>query len=123
MFESLKKRRKSVYRAVPIPPELLDTLNMVHGIRKAQQRGATKALLWPWDRMTTGRRVQKSYRCADGPHAYAKGVRHGFDVQAVSGEIALNVVQKWLGYAQLTTATIYANAVGEEEQSIAARMW
>jgi integrase len=34
-----------------------------------------------------------------------------------------NMVQKWLGHAQLTTTAIYANAVGEEEQSIAARMW
>jgi hypothetical protein len=28
-----------------------------------------------------------------------------------------------LGHAQLTTTAIYADAVGEEEQSIAARMW
>ena len=34
-----------------------------------------------------------------------------------------NMVQKWLGHAQLTTTAINANAVGEEEQSIAARMW
>ena len=27
------------------------------------------------------------------------------------------------GAPQLTTTAIYANAVGEEEQSIAARMW
>jgi integrase len=26
VFESLKKRRSGVYRAVPVPPELLDTL-------------------------------------------------------------------------------------------------
>ena len=43
--------------------------------------------------------------------------------RAVSRGIALNMVQKWLGHAQLTTTAIYANAVGEEEQSIAARMW
>jgi hypothetical protein len=30
---------------------------------------------------------------------------------------------KWLGHAQLTTTALYANAVGEEEQEIAARMW
>src|SRR5687767_8468388 len=59
----------------------------------------------------------------DGPHACPKGLRHGFGVQAVSRGIALNMVQKWLGHAQLTTTAIYANAVGEEEQSIAARMW
>ena len=51
------------------------------------------------------------------------GLRHGFGVAAVSAGIPLNLVQKWLGHAQLTTTAIYANAVGEEEQSIAARMW
>jgi integrase/recombinase XerD len=52
-----------------------------------------------------------------------KGLRHGFDVRAVSRGIAVNMVQRWLGHAQLTTTAVYANAVGEEEQSIAARMW
>ncbi len=62
-------------------------------------------LLWPWSRMTGFRRVQ--------------------EVIAAAGiwGIELNMVQKWLGNAQLTTAAIYANADGEEEQSIAARMW
>lgn len=34
-----------------------------------------------------------------------------------------HLMQKWLGHAQLSTTAIYANAVGAEEQSIAARMW
>ena len=126
VFESLKKRKRGVFRAVPVPPELLDTLDMVHGLREAQRRGQTKALLWPWSRMTAFRRVQEVIAAAgipDGPHACPKGLRHGFGVQAVSRGIALNMVQKWLGHAQLTTTAIYANAVGEEEQSIAARMW
>src|SRR3954467_5634566 len=48
VFESLKKRRRGVYRAVPVPPELLDALDLVHDIREAQRRGQAKALLWPW---------------------------------------------------------------------------
>ena len=126
VFESLKKRRTGMFRAVPVPPELLDALDLVHGIREAQRRGAAKALLWPWSRMTAFRRVQQVMRAAaipEGPHACPKGLRHGFGVHAVSRGIALNMVQKWLGHAQLTTTAIYANAVGEEEQSIAARMW
>ena len=47
VFESLKKRRRGVFRAVPVPPELLDTLDMVHGIREAQRRGQVQAPLWP----------------------------------------------------------------------------
>jgi hypothetical protein len=49
-------------------------------------------------------------------------IRHA----AVSRGIALKMVQngaEWLGHGQFTTTAIYANAVGEEEQSIAARMW
>jgi integrase/recombinase XerD len=48
VFESLKKRRTGVFRAVPVPPELLDMLDLVHGIREAQRRGAAEALLWRW---------------------------------------------------------------------------
>src|SRR5918998_5634743 len=89
VFESLKKRRRGVYRAVPAPPALLDMLDMVHGVRQAQRRGgrAAKAPLWPWSRMTAYRRVQEvmeAARIADGPHACPKGLRHGFGVQAVS---------------------------------------
>lgn len=127
VFESLKKRRRGVYRAVPVPVELLDMLDLVHGIREAQRRGEdAKALLWPWSRMTGFRRVQEVIAAAgiaDGPHACPKGLRHGFGVQAVGRNVPLNMLQKWLGHAQLTTTAIYANAVGEEEQSIAARMW
>ena len=31
--------------------------------------------------------------------------------------------QRWLGHAQLSTTAIYAEAIGQEEQEIAARIW
>ena len=52
VFESLKKRKRGVFRAAPVPPGLLDALDLVHGIRQAQRRGQAKVLLWPWSRMT-----------------------------------------------------------------------
>ena len=59
VFESLKKRRRGVYRAVPVPPELLDTLDMVHGVREIQKRGAARLndRMWPWNRMTAWRHI------------------------------------------------------------------
>jgi integrase/recombinase XerD len=48
----------------------------------------------------------------DGPHVSPKGLRHGFGVGAVSAGLPLNLVQKWLGHAQLATTAIYANTVG-----------
>jgi len=60
MFESLKKRRRGIYRAMPVPPTLLDTLDMVHGIREAQKRGGGQSdrLLWSWTRNTAWRHVK-----------------------------------------------------------------
>ena len=58
-----------------------------------------------------------------GPQASPKGLRHGFGVAAVQAGIPLNMVQKWLGHAQLSTTAIYADAVGAEEQVIVERMW
>jgi integrase len=34
-----------------------------------------------------------------------------------------NLVQKWLGHAQLSTTAVYANVVGVEEKDVARRMW
>ncbi len=127
LTEPLKKRRTGVYRAVPVPPALLDALDMVHGVRELQsRRGRLQGVrLWPWSRMTGWRAVHAVMRAAglDGPHASPKGLRHDFGVAAVSAGIPLNLVQKWLGHAQLTTTAIYANAIGAEEKDIARRMW
>jgi integrase/recombinase XerD len=57
-----------------------------------------------------------------GPPASPKGLRL-FAGAAGSVGISLDLVQKWLGHAQLSTTAIYADAVGADEQSIAARMW
>jgi len=126
-FESLKKRRDGVYRSVPVPPVLLEALDMVHGIREQQTgKGRGRGVqLWPWSRMTGWRAVHDVMVAArlEGPHASPKGLRHGFGVAAVSAGIPLNLVQKWLGHAQLTTTAIYADAVGAEEKDIARRMW
>jgi hypothetical protein len=54
VFESLKKRRIGIFRSVPVPPALLDTIDMVHGIRELHaRRGKGRGVrLWPWSRTT-----------------------------------------------------------------------
>jgi integrase len=127
VFESLKKRRRGVYRAVPVPPPVIDALDLVHGLREAREgkNGGRGARLWTFSRTSAWRYIAAVLDEAgiDGPQASPKGLRHGFGVQAVSSGVPLNMVQKWLGHAQLTTTAIYADAVGAEEQSIMGRMW
>jgi integrase/recombinase XerD len=120
VFESLKKRRKGIYRAVPVPPNLLESLEAAHDLSALGD-----ARLWDWSRTTGWRRVREVMNAAAirGLCATPKGVRHGFGIKAVTSEVPLNMAQKWLGHARLATTAIYTDAIGPEEQLIAARMW
>ena len=128
VFETLKKRRSGVYRTVPVPPALLDQLDLVHGVREAQRRGKGHAdrPLWPWARNTAWRHVTAVMDAAElvaGPHRSPKGLRHGYGIHAIGSGVPLNMLSKWMGYSTLEVTAIYANATGAEEQGIAARMW
>lgn len=120
VFESLKKRRRGIYRAVPVPPSLLETLAAVHDLGLLGN-----APLWDWSRTTGWRRVREIMEIAEirGLCATPKGVRHGFGIKAVTSAVPLNMTQKWLGHARLATTAIYTDATGPEEQQIAKRMW
>jgi integrase/recombinase XerD len=37
--------------------------------------------------------------------------------------VPLNIIQKWLGHADIATTAIFTNVLGPEERAIAARMW
>lgn len=120
ILESLKKRRKGIFRAVPVPREFLQSLDAVHGLGNIGT-----ARLWNWSRTTAWRRVKEVMEAASirGLYATPKGVRHGFGVKATTSDVPLNMTQKWMGHARLETTTIYADAVGPEERKIAERMW
>src|SRR5262245_17234342 len=129
VVESLKKRRPGVYRAVPVPPVLLDTLDMVHGLKEIQRRASRRALdqpLWSWSRTTAWRRVvavMQQVDIAAGPHRVPNGLRHGYAINAVTKGVPLHMLSKWMGHSILEITAIYAQAMGEEQQAIAARMW
>jgi site-specific recombinase XerD len=50
--------------------------------------------------------------------------RHSYGVHAINSGMPLNMLSKWMAHAILEVTAIYANALGAEEQGIAARiMW
>lgn len=136
-IRSLKKRVRKVkgkkvppktpFRTVPVPPDVMNTLNLVHDLRQARSDTKRRILpLWPWSRTTAWRHVQAVMKAAgieDGPHASPKGLRHAFGVNAIASGVTLNMLQKWMGHTYMETTAIYANAIGQEERDIAARMW
>ncbi|MBI1329452.1 MAG: tyrosine-type recombinase/integrase [Alphaproteobacteria bacterium] len=117
IFETLKQRKKQVYRAVPVPRALIPLLT-VYGIEKVGR-------LWPWGR-TNGWKVVKAVMrkagIAEGL-CKPKSLRHAFAVEAGQKGIPLNIVQRWLGHARIETTAIYASAIGDEERNLARRAW
>ena len=129
-FETLKQRRRKVYRAVPVPPDYLDTLDMVHGLRELSKRSRAgdrrQQPLWSWSRMTAYRKVKEVMEVAgieDGPHKMPKGLRHAYGLNAILKGVPVTSLRKWMGHAQLETTAIYVDAVGAQQAEIAARMW
>jgi integrase/recombinase XerD len=74
----------------------------------------------PWRQVTA---VLVATGIPAGPHRTSKGLRHGFGVHAIASGVPLNMLSKWMGHASLEVTAIYVNALGSEEQGIAARMW
>jgi len=120
-IRSLKKRKKAyLIRQVPVPSSLIQSLQQVHPLTSAGTR------LWTWSRSRAWQLVKAvmvDAKIPPGLHATPKGLRHGFGVHAVRNGIALNLVQRWMGHASLTTTAIYLNVMGDEEREIAQRMW
>ncbi|NVK17237.1 MAG: site-specific integrase [Methylocystaceae bacterium] len=119
VFETLKKRHRGVFRAVPIPDFLISRLSRYALPHKPDQR------LWHWCRTKAWQEVKSvmAINKTDGPQATAKGLRHGFAINALQSGVPLNMVSKWLGHSSLEITAIYANAYGTEERLIAQRMW
>ncbi len=125
-FETLKRRRKGVIRAVPVPVDLLDFLDGVHGYRIATLDQELAGIpLWSWSRTTAWRRVKLAMRRADNPSFVSKpkSLRHAFGAEAATSQVTLTMIKKWMGHARLETTEIYTTLVGDEERAIARRTW
>jgi integrase len=111
------KRRRLVFRAVPVPPSMI-----LHLLNLPAAEGGR---LWKMHRCTAWRHVKEAMTSAaiGGPMATCRGLRHGFGIRAAANAVPPSLIAKWLGHASLATTAIYLDAVGPEERAIASRMW
>jgi site-specific recombinase XerD len=81
--------------------------------------------LWPWHRVTAWRIIkQVMYRSSIvGRQACPRGLRHAFGVGSLQSGVPLNLAQRWLGHARISTTAIYAAASGPEEMFFIRRFW
>lgn len=94
IFETLKQKKKRIFRAVPVPWALIPLLS-VYGVGR-------EGRLWPRER-TNGRKAVKSAMREAGVVeglCKPKALRHAFAVEAGQKSILLNIMQRWLGRAR-----------------------
>ncbi|TAL04102.1 MAG: site-specific integrase [Rhodospirillaceae bacterium] len=126
VVECLKKRRRGVFRAIPLSEALLDRLEATHHLREmradAQQRNIR---LWGWSRTTAWSRIKEIMAAAGiQPEVRKpKALRHAFGIHGTIVGVSLTLIARWLGHADITTTAIYTEAFGPEERSFAERMW
>lgn len=121
VFETLKQRRRGVFRAVPVPQRLIDLITNAASASACTGHSS----LWPWQRTIAWKHVKRVMKNAGIADALCKpkALRHGFAVDAGQHGVPLNIVQRWMGHARLETTAIYAGAIGEEERNLARRAW
>jgi len=125
-IETLKRRRRGIVRQVPLPLDLLTTLDRLFGLAAARRDPElANGRIWRFSRTTAWRRVKSVMASAGvtGTPAMPKGLRHGFGVKAFQSNVPPHLVQRWLGHASLRTTAIYGDVIGPEERAFAKRMW
>lgn len=111
------KRRRLVFRVVPIPEALFELLQ---GLEVGES-----GHFWTMHRSNAWRLVRREMEKAEirGPMACCRGLRHGFGMRAAGRHVPPNVIQRWMGHSSSATTAIYLDALGQEERDFAARTW
>ncbi len=119
VIESLKKRKKGIYRAIPLPKDFIRDLAIY------TQSINLESKIWQFSRRTASRYVDRAMQDANiiGLQASSKGLRHSFAVCAIENNVPLNLIKNWMGHSSISTTEIYLNVVGQEERTFARRMW
>lgn len=110
------KRRRLVFRSVPIPEALRDLLLSLP---------TSEGRYWTMSRTTAWRLVKALMLRAriSGAQACPRGLRHGMGMRCASAGVPPSLIQRWLGHSTLQMTTVYTDAQGSEERSFAAMTW
>jgi integrase len=118
IFRTLK-RRKTIYRAVPVPRRFMSELVAFAATLEPDAR------LFPWSRQTGWRRIKAVVNATgiEGPQATAKGFRHQYACRAIGCGLPEALVSRMLGHASPKSTSVYTFVIDAEERALVRRMW
>lgn len=121
VFRTLKQRKHTRYRSVPVPWHLIALLKAYTAARAT----TGKVRVWPFSRTKAWRLIKSVMVASDihGAQAVPKGLRHGYAVACVEKEIPVSTIQKWMGHANPANTAIYMDFSREDERRLAKRIW
>ncbi len=97
-------------RIVPVHPELAAAFTLAMGYGRRNQHGpfiqATRQTAWRWIQQSVERAIQIG-GIATGKHIGTHTLRHSAARHWLANGVPINVVQGWLGHANLQTTLIY----------------
>jgi integrase/recombinase XerD len=143
IFRTLKKRKLNrkgeikapVFRQVPVPPELTNSLDYLYDLRNLKKSNDPflSLPLWsqandpkrPMSRSTGWRIIKRVLDSAgiEGPQATAKGFRHGFGVAMIMGGMDIYTLQNIMGHERPETTSIYLQVKGQEAHDLLMEYW
>ena len=122
VIESLKKRRRGIYREIPVS---LQWMKSAVRLLSSHQRRHHEASIWGFSERTGYRAVKTVMKIAgiQGIHATPRGLRHAFGVFHACHKTNPKLIQDWMGHASLETTLIYLDAQGKEARDAAKIAW
>lgn len=84
-IHTLKRRKKGIYRDIPLPHEFIRSIDDVYGIRAGKKSSEP---LWSFSRTTGWRIIQEIMNKASlsGVNATPKGLSHGFAIACIQNK-------------------------------------
>src|ERR1043165_5512896 len=91
VIETLKRRRRGVFRVVPVPGDLITVIRETSGTADKLDTTPPRGRIWPVSRTTGWKWVKMAMREAEIAQSLAKprALRHAFAVEAARQRIAL----------------------------------
>jgi integrase len=106
------KRRTPTARTIPLPDSFVGELALL----AADAQLARGDRLFPWSRSRAFELVRDALLAAgvDRPRAHPHALRHGHAIHAIQHHVPLNIIQRAMGHALISTTSIYLEVTGED---------
>ncbi|MEN0045675.1 MAG: site-specific integrase [Bacteroidota bacterium] len=124
VFRTLK-RKKQVFRFVPLPSPFLEKLDDVHHVKDVAKKKSADNKIWSFNRKTGWSAIKSVMEKAgiEGAQATAHGLRHSFVIAHQQNKTPPHMIQEWAGWSSTQMLGVYGRAFGEEERNLASQIW